>query len=170
MTITFDEIDDLEVVDLGVAGFATAPGYVDENLRACSESPRGGTAIAQGPVAATRLSNKRLMMLPNGFGDSREALAYPEVTTESEGRASNSQRTQVGPARLAVTVAPVNGFDRLGVDDDHGRCYGDTSVRRPDPNLGPLEKGPFTAVEVVVGDLDTRGALRAARRTAKGGH
>lgn len=84
----------------------------------------------------------------------------------------------VDPARLVATVARFNGFCRSGVDQDFGRgnsaydrYYGDPLVR-PNPNLGPLEKGPFTAVEVVPGDLGTKGGVltdAAARVLRKDG-
>ena len=52
-----------------------------------------------------------------------------------------------------------------GIDDDFGRgksaydrYYGDPSVV-PNPNLGPLEQGPFTAYRVVIGDLGTKGGV-----------
>ncbi|GAA3218883.1 FAD-binding protein [Dactylosporangium siamense] len=69
------------------------------------------------------------------------------------------------PARLRATVERFNGFARAGVDADFGRgrtaydnYYGDPGVK-PNPNLGPLEKGPFTAVQLVPGDLGTKGGL-----------
>jgi 3-oxosteroid 1-dehydrogenase len=69
------------------------------------------------------------------------------------------------PARLAATVERFNGFARSGVDGDFGRgnsaydrYYGDPTVH-PNPNLGPIEKGPFTAVRVVIGDLGTKGGV-----------
>ncbi|MGW5240142.1 FAD-dependent oxidoreductase [Monashia sp. NPDC004114] len=71
----------------------------------------------------------------------------------------------VDPGRLATTVDRFNGFARTGIDHDHGRgnsaydrYYGDPGSR-PNPNLGTLEKGPFTAVEVVAGDLGTKGGV-----------
>jgi len=69
------------------------------------------------------------------------------------------------PARLRATVERFNGFARTGVDEDfhrgdsaYDRYYGDPSVK-PNPNLGPLEKGPFTAYRIVPGDLGTKGGL-----------
>lgn len=69
------------------------------------------------------------------------------------------------PTRLQATVDRFNGFARAGVDGDFGRgnsaydrYYGDPTVR-PNPCLGPLEKGPFTAVKVVIGDLGTKGGV-----------
>ncbi|XVX18589.1 FAD-binding protein [Actinomycetota bacterium] len=71
----------------------------------------------------------------------------------------------VDPARLTATVERFNGHARAGVDGDFGRgnsaydrYYGDPLVR-PNPNLGPLEKAPFHAYRVVIGDLGTKGGV-----------
>ena len=76
-----------------------------------------------------------------------------------------ARELRMEPARLRATVDRFNAFARAGVDDDFGRgksaydrYYGDPSVV-PNPNLGPLEKGPFTAYRVVIGDLGTKGGV-----------
>jgi len=68
--------------------------------------------------------------------------------------------------RLEATVDRFNAFARSGKDLDFRR--GDSAQDRfysvlaegPNPNLGPLEKGPFYAAEVWPGDLGTKGGLR----------
>jgi 3-oxosteroid 1-dehydrogenase len=74
-------------------------------------------------------------------------------------------RLDMEPARLVSTVDRFNGFARAGVDGDYGRgnsaydrYYGDPTVH-PNPCLGPVEKGPFTAFKVVIGDLGTKGGV-----------
>ncbi|GAA4054916.1 FAD-dependent oxidoreductase [Nonomuraea soli] len=71
----------------------------------------------------------------------------------------------IDPAALAATVERFNGFARAGVDQDFGRgrtvydnYYGDPRVK-PNPNLGPVERGPFRALRLVPGDLGTKGGL-----------
>ena len=66
---------------------------------------------------------------------------------------------------LANTVARFNEFCRTGVDSDFGRggrafdrAHGDPTVR-PNPNLGPIEQGPFYAVAMYPSDVGTAGGL-----------
>lgn len=71
----------------------------------------------------------------------------------------------VDQAVLRRTIQRFNGFARSGIDADYARgnsaydrYYGDPTVH-PNPNLGPLEQGPFTAFQVVIGDLGTKGGI-----------
>ncbi|HET9128320.1 MAG TPA: FAD-binding protein [Propionibacteriaceae bacterium] len=66
---------------------------------------------------------------------------------------------------LEASVARFNGFARTGIDHDfhrgdsaYDRYYGDP-LCHPNPNLGTLEKPPFTAIELVPGDLGTKGGV-----------
>lgn len=76
-----------------------------------------------------------------------------------------AEKAGFDPAVLDSTVERFNGFARAGVDGDFGkgnsaydRYYGDPTVR-PNPCLGPIEKGPFAAYRVVIGDLGTKGGV-----------
>jgi len=73
--------------------------------------------------------------------------------------------TQCGidPAALKATVERFNGFARKGADEDfqrgaraYDRFLGDYT-HGPNATLGPLDQGPFYAVEVVPGDVGTFG-------------
>ena len=66
---------------------------------------------------------------------------------------------------LSETITRFNQFARQGIDRDFGRgaraydkYYGDPR-HGPNPSLGPLEKGPFYAVQVYPGDVGTFGGL-----------
>lgn len=69
------------------------------------------------------------------------------------------------PRTFRDTVTRFNGFARTGKDTDFGRgdsaydrYYSDPTVR-PNPNLGAIERGPFSALRIVPGDLGTKGGL-----------
>lgn len=71
----------------------------------------------------------------------------------------------IDAAGLELTVRRFNEFCRTGRDEDYGRgsrafdrAHGDPSVK-PNPNLGPIEQGPFYAVAVYPGDVGTAGGL-----------
>lgn len=64
-----------------------------------------------------------------------------------------------------ATIERFNGFAIEGVDRDfqrgrtaYDRYYGNPLVK-PNPNLGTIEKGPFTAMRIYPGDLGTKGGL-----------
>ncbi|GIJ60671.1 3-oxosteroid 1-dehydrogenase [Virgisporangium aurantiacum] len=78
---------------------------------------------------------------------------------------------KVGLPALPDTVARFNTFAAGGHDEDFGkgdsaydRYYGDPR-NRPNPCLGPLVKPPFHAIQMVPGDLGTKGGLRTDERS-----
>ena len=75
--------------------------------------------------------------------------------------------SSLGMAELPGTVKRFNLLANSGRDDDFGRgdsaydrYYGDPTIT-PNPCLGPIDSGPFYAVQVVPGDLGTCGGIRA---------
>ncbi|MEU6643538.1 FAD-dependent oxidoreductase [Saccharomonospora sp. NPDC046836] len=62
---------------------------------------------------------------------------------------------EIDRAELTATVARFNAFSSTGVDEDFGRgnrpwsrtCLGDPT-RQPNPNLGPVDRAPFHAIEL----------------------
>jgi succinate dehydrogenase/fumarate reductase flavoprotein subunit len=76
-----------------------------------------------------------------------------------------AHKTGIDPAGLAATVKDVNVHAREGRDPAFGkgtkaynRFQGD-ALRAPNPCLKPLEKAPYYAIKVVVGDLGTYAGL-----------
>ncbi|WP_421733947.1 FAD-binding protein [Cellulomonas sp.] len=94
-----------------------------------------------------------------------KAMAAAGTVVKAATPAELATKMGVDPGRLTATFERFNGFARSGVDADFGRgnsaydrYYSDPTVH-PNPCLGPLEKGPFTAFQIVIGDLGTKGGV-----------
>lgn len=80
-----------------------------------------------------------------------------------------AQQIGVDPAGLQTSAARMTTFSRSGkdLDFDRGgnvfdRYYGDRAVK-PNPNLAPIEKGPFYAMKLFPGEIGTKGGLQTDR-------
>jgi 3-oxosteroid 1-dehydrogenase len=76
-------------------------------------------------------------------------------------------KIRLPPDPLKATVSAMNQAARTGTDLEFGRggnaydrMFGDPSVT-PNPCLGPIEAAPFYAVAINLGDLGTKGGLKA---------
>lgn len=76
-------------------------------------------------------------------------------------------KTGLPAQALKQTVSNMNAYARTGVDPEFGRgdnaydrMFGDANVT-PNPCLGPIERAPFYAVPINLGDLGTKGGLKA---------
>lgn len=81
-----------------------------------------------------------------------------------------ARRMGVPESAFVDTIERFNGMAHAGQDSDfargrsaYDRYYGDLTVT-PNPNLRPLNRGPFYAVQMVLSDLGTCGGLRADDR------
>ncbi len=110
---------------------------------------------------ARRYLRSYLVMDPKA----KQKMAAAGIFHEAPDLRTLARMISVDPTRLLATVERFNGLARGGVDHDFGRgssaydrYYGDP-LCHPNPNLGTIEKGPFTAVEIVAGDLGTKGGV-----------
>ncbi len=110
--------------------------------------------LATYPLAGNmRGSKKPAVWFEQGFlrqGDTIEALA---------------QACDIDPATLSASVLRFNELVRQGQDEDFRRgdhiyhnWLGD-ALHQPSPTLGPIEQGPFYAMQVYPGDVSTFGGV-----------
>lgn len=77
---------------------------------------------------------------------------------------------EVDPKALAQTIRNMNEYARTGVDTEFGRgndaydkFLGDARIT-PNPTLGSIDCAPYYAVPVILGDMGTKGGLKADAR------
>jgi len=137
--------------------------YVDFG-HAMLERDKTVGAIPSWLVTDARHARRYLRTYVLAGGGTKKFLASGEMV---RGRTipELAARMGVDAATFGASVARFNGFARTGVDEDFGRgrtaydrYYSDPGVG-PNPNLGPIAKGPFTAVKIYPGDLGTKGGL-----------
>jgi 3-oxosteroid 1-dehydrogenase len=94
---------------------------------------------------------------------------WGQVVWKGETLADLAREIGVDAAGLQASAARMSEFARTGKDleFDRGgnvfdRYYGDVNVK-PNPNLGPIEKGPFYAMKLWPGDIGTKGGLLTDR-------
>lgn len=96
----------------------------------------------------------------------RAGLPTPDYLIEAPTLAELAAKIGVPAENLAATVARFNEFAVKGEDPDFGRgvsaydkYWGDDGCPWPNPSLGPLQTGPFYALEVVNGAFGTNGGI-----------
>ncbi len=88
-----------------------------------------------------------------------------------------ARQLDIAPGSLEATVQRYNEFARLGQDPDFGKGsnvynhFGGDPGCKPNPNLAPIERGPFYAVRLEPSDLGTFQGLRtdASARVLRAG-
>jgi succinate dehydrogenase/fumarate reductase flavoprotein subunit len=102
-----------------------------------------------------------------GFITHRAGKPTPDWLTCEATLPDLARALSIDPAILEATVARFNELAIKGVDDDldrGGNAYdnygGDEANPYPNPNLAPLESGPFYAMQVMAGAFGTSGGVR----------
>lgn len=77
-----------------------------------------------------------------------------------------AEKIGLDSARLGAVVERMNGYAKTGIDLEFGRgsnlydlSFGDPTIE-PNPCLGPIDKAPFYAIPINLGDLGTKGGLK----------
>ncbi|WP_082947578.1 3-ketosteroid-delta-1-dehydrogenase [Mycobacterium sp. E2479] len=103
------------------------------------------------------------MRIPQAWYDAGIAVRADDLT-------DLGARIGVGVSEFFATMTRFNRNAAAGADPDFGRgrsaydrYYGDPTIK-PNPNLRPLVKGPFYAVQMVLSDLGTCGGLKTDER------
>lgn len=101
-----------------------------------------------------------------GILDHRAGQPTPEWLIEAPTLAELAVRIGVPAPALEATVERFNDHAVIGEDPDFGRgssqydrYWGDSDNQWPNPSLGPLQYGPFYALEVVNGAFGTCGGV-----------
>lgn len=100
-----------------------------------------------------------------GFPDWMLSPAVREVLVRASTIEALAAKMKLDPTVLRETVDRFNAMVAKGRDEDFGRgdsaydrLYGDPRVT-PNPSLGSVEKGPFYAIPIHLGDIGTNGGL-----------
>lgn len=124
----------------------------------------GGKAIPSWLVSDHRHDTQFMssaLMIPGAKKKLAEKGEYFEAKTLPE----LAKKMGVDEKTFLATIDRFNEFAHNGVDEDFQRgrtvydnYYGSPNAK-PNPNLGPIEKAPFSAVKLYPGDLNTKGGL-----------
>lgn len=109
-----------------------------------------------GPVAPGKVMPDK--QLPRRYRDGK--FLYKAATLDEL-----CEQLKIPAATAKATITRFNGYAVKGEDPDFNRgwsaqdrYYGDPHVK-PNCSLGPIETGPFYAVQIYPGDLGTKGGL-----------
>jgi succinate dehydrogenase/fumarate reductase flavoprotein subunit len=101
-----------------------------------------------------------------GILSHRSGMPTPGYLIEAATLEELAEKIGVPQENLTATVARFNEYAVKGEDPDFGRgesaydkYWGDADCPWPNPSLGPLETGPFYAMEVVNGAFGSNGGV-----------
>jgi succinate dehydrogenase/fumarate reductase flavoprotein subunit len=128
------------------------------------------------PTGYTRPNLPAWVIFDSNFIDKYAVMTHmpgrepPAWITRADTLRELAQKIGVDPNGLAATVERFNVFAAEGRDKDFARgdslydkFYGDPD-QQPNPNLGPIAKGPFFALQVHPGAIGTKGGAKVDTR------
>ena len=125
------------------------------------DSPRNQTLNTPAHVIVDHAYLERYGILAHRAGQPTPVYLIEAATLEEL-----AAKINVPAENLGATVARFNEFAVKGEDPDFGRgesaydkYWGDDNNPFPNPSLGPLQAGPFYAMEVVNGAFGTNGGV-----------
>ena len=125
------------------------------------DSPRNQTLNTPAHVIVDHAYLERYGILAHRAGQ-----PTPDYLIEAATLEELAAKINVSADTLSATVARFNEFAVKGEDPDFGRgesaydkYWGDDANPYPNPSLGPLQFGPFYAMEVVNGAFGTNGGV-----------
>ena len=125
------------------------------------DSPNNATLNTPAHVVFDQAYLERYGILAHRAGE-----PTPSYLTEGSTLEELAEKIGVPAENLAATVGRFNAFAVKGEDPDfhrgetaYDKYWGDAGNAWPNPSLGPLERGPFYALEVVNGAFGTNGGI-----------
>ncbi|WP_369046718.1 FAD-binding protein [Sinomonas sp. P10A9] len=125
------------------------------------DSPNNATLNTPAHVVFDQAYLERYGLLAHRAGE-----PTPDYLVEGATLTELAAKISVPAANLVATVERFNEFAVKGEDPDfhrgetaYDRYWGDAGNAWPNPSLGPLERGPFYALEVVNGAFGTNGGI-----------
>jgi 3-oxosteroid 1-dehydrogenase len=141
-----------------------AISYMDAGRRMYARQRETGSGVPSWLVFDSRFRS-RYMFGPMPPGRTSREWIEGGYLKRADSLTDLAQECGIDAAALGATVERFNQFARSGVDEDfhrgegaHDRYQGDPG-NKPNPNLAPVDKAPFYAIEVWPGDVGTCGGL-----------
>ncbi|WP_327090398.1 FAD-dependent oxidoreductase [Nonomuraea sp. NBC_01738] len=158
------------VTDRGVPGMIIVDGRGDRFVNEAApyhqfvDTMYAADAVHSWMIIDQRTKNRHIML--GHFPGQPFKAAWLKSGFIKKAASVEELAVQMGqdPIKLRATVDRFNGFARSGGDQDFHRgdsaydhYYGDPTL--PNPNLLPIEKGPYYAIPLVPGDIGTKGGV-----------
>ncbi|WP_433710377.1 FAD-binding protein [Nocardia sp. CA-084685] len=148
----------------GLRYFNEACSYQEAGQQMYARHRENGAAIPSWLIIDSRhRSRYPFGMAPAGF--TPKQLIIGGTLKRAHTLEDLARQCDIPADTLRETIDRFNLFAENGVDEDfhrgegdHERFYGDRT-HRPNPSLGPIEKGPFYAAALYPGDIGTSGGL-----------